>query len=129
MTVQEILQTITYRDDASQGNESIGNFQEIFSQFDALPVKVSKSGARRCTIMLRNKQTGKLTNQNVVMSPTVTDLFRGNKVTMEHIAGFPVFHGDKGFFVGLPSQGWIEVKTIKVAQWVPEAISPEDLVG
>jgi hypothetical protein len=127
--VQEILQTITYRDEQSQGNSSIGTVKEIFKDFEFLPVKHSKNGARRASLMMRNIATGKVAEQVLIMSPTLTDLFRDNKVTLNHVAGFPVFHGEKGFFVGLPSAGWVEVKKITIEQYAPQAVALEELIG
>lgn len=127
MNVQEILSSIVYHDEASKGKNDIGNFQEVFSDFEGLPVKTSKNGARRASIMLKNKQTGLVAKNPVCMSPALTDLFRSDKVTMEHIAGFPVFHGDKGFFVGLPGQGWTDIKSIKVAEYKPTVVSAQDV--
>ena len=129
MNVQEILKTITYRDEQANNSSSIGIAKEVFNDFEMLPVKISKTGARRATIMLKNKATGKVAEQTLVMSPTVTDLFRAGKIAKEHIAGFPVFHGDKGFFVGLPSAGWTDFATIKVAEYVPVAVSHDEIAS
>lgn len=128
--VQELLQTITYKDEMSSQEASLGTVKEIFKDFEILPVKHSKNGARRATIMLRNKATGKLTNQQLVMSPAVTDLFRADKITVNHIAGFNVSHIEgKGFFVMLPSAGWIEVVKLTVAEYKPQAVSLEDTIA
>jgi hypothetical protein len=128
-SVNEILQTITYRDEQFQNSSSLGTVQEIFKDFTILPIKESKNGARRASIMLKNKLTGKVAEQVLVMSTSLTDLFRADKVTTDHIAGFPVFHGEKGFFVGLPSAGWIEVSSITVKEYKPQAVALEDLIA
>jgi hypothetical protein len=128
-SVNEILQTITYRDEQFQNSSSLGTVQEIFKDFTILPIKESKNGARRASIMLKNKLTGKVAEQVLVMSTSLTDLFRADKVTTDHIAGFPVFHGEKGFFVGLPSAGWVEVSSITVKEYKPQAVALEDLIA
>lgn len=126
--VQEILKKITYRDEESQGSQSIGTAKEVFADFEFLPVKNSKNNARRASIMMKNISTGQIAQQVLVLSTAATDLFRADKINTDHIAGFPVFYSeDKGFFVGLPSAGWIVVSKIKVKQYKPELTS-QDLV-
>ena len=125
-TVQEILQEIVWKDDQQSGS-SLGVLNEVFPTAEILVVKNSRNNARRATVML--KDNGKVTH--LICSEKVTDLLRADKLQKEHLAGFPIIWNEtqSQMYLGLPSQGWIEVKTIKVAQWVPEAISPEDLVN
>jgi hypothetical protein len=106
-----------------------GVVNEVFKDFEMLPVKHSKNKARRCTIMLRNKTTGKVAAQTLVMSEPLTDLYRADKITINHIVGFPVFHGDKGLFVGLPSAGWQEISNVTAIEYKPMAVSPEELIA
>jgi hypothetical protein len=128
-TVEQLLQSITYRDEQFQNSASIGVVNEVFKDFEMLPVKHSKNKARRCTIMLRNKTTGKVAAQTLVMSEPLTDLYRADKITINHIVGFPVFHGDKGLFVGLPSAGWQEISNVTAIEYKPMAVSPEELIA
>lgn len=127
--VQELLQTITYKDEMSSKEASLGTVKEIFKDFEVLPVKNSKNGARRSTLMLKNKATGKISN-DLKCSPAVTDLFRDGKITLNHIMGFNVSHIEgKGFFVMLPSAGWQDVVKITVAEYKPQAIDPTDTIA
>jgi hypothetical protein len=114
MTKEEFLGGIVWKDSESDGNQSVGTFKEMFSEFKALPVPTSKNGATRATIMLENPATKKVFA--LVMSVRLTHLFREGKLGMEEIAGFPIFKHKthSGIYVGLPAMGWIEVKSLIV---------------
>lgn len=126
MTTQELLSTMTFTDATANDTQSVGTFKEVFTGFDILPVKHSKNGAARSTIMIRkdNKVA------TVVCSPAVTELFRANIINMEHILGFPILRGNNGgTYVTLPSLGWTAVKDMKVVDFVPAPVKHEDLIA
>ena len=127
MNVQEILQKIVWKDDSQQSGNSLGNLNVAFPKAEILLVPHSKNGARRATVML--KDNGKVTN--LICSERVTDLMRAGKLTKEHVAGFPVIYNDKqnALYLGLPSDGWIEIKSITVKEYKPQAVSMEDVIA
>lgn len=126
MTTTELLKDIVWKDEAANST-SVGNFKDLFADYSSLLVKFSKNGANRSTIML--KKDGKVTN--ITCSEKLTLLIRDGKLGMSEIAGFPVFKSDKnkGIFVGLPSDGWVEIRTIKVKDYVPAAVSVEEILS
>ena len=126
MTKTELLKDIVWKDE-SANSTSVGNFKDLFSDYSSLLVKTSKNNAARATIML--KKDGKVTN--ITCSAKLTTLIRGGKLGMNEIAGFPVFKSDtgKGIFVGLPSDGWVEVATIVVKDFVPQAVTLDEIIG
>ena len=125
MTKTELLKDIVWKDEAANST-SVGNFKELFSDYSSLLVKFSKNGANRSTIML--KKDGKVSN--ITCSEKLTALIRSGKLGMNEIAGFPVFKSDtgKGIFVGLPSDGWVEIKTIVVKDFVPAPVSMDEII-
>ena len=127
MTQQELLSKIQWRESEFAQSTSIGTFKETFSQFNALLLKKSKKGAKRATVLMTDPNDTKKTF-NVVCSETMTPLVREGVITLQEIAGFPVFHGDKGFFVGIPSQGWVPVSKITAKEFVPTAVSHADIL-
>lgn len=126
MTAEQILQSIVWRDDNPQTGNGLGTLQEVFPTAEILLVKNSKTGAKRATIMV--KKDGKVTN--LICSEQLTPLVRDGRVTKEHLAGFPIIFNDKqnSLYIGFPSTGWTEVRTITVKEFVPEAISLEEMI-
>ena len=127
MTQQELLSKIQWRESEFNQSTSIGTFKETFSQFNALLLKKSKNGAKRASVLMTDPNDTKKTF-TVVCSETMTPLVREGVITLQEIAGFPVFHGDKGFFVGIPSQGWVPVSKITAKEFKPVAISHADIL-
>ena len=128
MTQTEFLSSLVYRDSEAQSNASVGTFQELFKDFEALPIKHSKTGAAHSTIMLRNVTTNRVTN--VICSLALTNLFRANLITMNEIVGFPIFQGTNGgVFVGLPAQGWTAIATITKKDYVVAPITVNNLLN
>lgn len=126
MTKEELLSTMVYTDATANDTQSPGTLQDVFTGFDLLPVKHSKNGAERASIMARkdNKVT------TIVCSPAVTELFRANIISLEHIIGFPILRGNNGgTYVTLPSNGWTPIKDIVKVDFVPAPVSHEDLIG
>ena len=126
MTKTELLKDIVWKDE-SANSTSVGNFKELFSDYSSLLVRQSKNNALRATVML--KKDGKVTP--IVCSAKLTTLVRAGKLGMNEIAGFPVFKSDRngGIFIGLPSDGWVEISTIKVKDFVPQAVSLDEIIG
>ena len=126
MTTQQLLSDILWKDEAASGS-SVGTFQELFTDFQSLLVKESKNGAKHSTVMIR--KDGKVTN--ITCSLRLTSLVRAGKLGMSEIAGFPVFKSDKngGIYIGLPSDGWLEVRSIKVKEFIPVAVSINDTIA
>ena len=111
-----ILEKLVYREATSLDGINAGTISEVFADFEMLPVKNSKSGARRSTIMF--KKDGKVTN--VILSATLTDAFRAGVVEKEHIVGFPMIWNEekKQLFVGFPAEGWTKTATITAKDYV-----------
>jgi hypothetical protein len=126
MTTEQLLSDILWKDEAAQGT-AVGTFKEVFSEFQSLLIKESKNGAARSTIMIR--KDGKVSN--ITCSERLTNLVRAGKLGMSEIAGFPVFKSDKnkGIYVGLPSDGWLEVRSIKVKEFIPVAVTINDTIA
>lgn len=125
-TAEQILQSIVWRDDNPQTGNGLGTLKEVFPTAEILLVKNSKTGAKRATIMV--KKDGKVTN--LICSEALTPLVRDGRITAEHLAGFPIIFNDKqnSLYIGFPSTGWTEVRTITVKEFVPEAISLEEMI-
>lgn len=122
MTKEELLSGLTFTEAKGNDAQSAGTFKEVFEGFDVLPVKHSKNGAARATILVRkdNKVA------NVICSPAVTELFRANQLTINQIMGFPILKANNGgIFVTLPSTGWSAIQdiTVKDFQVVPVSVS------
>ena len=122
MTKQELLASLTFQEAKGNDVQSPGTFKEIFEGYDVLPLKHSKNGAARSSILVRkdNKVT------TIVCSPAVTELFRANQLTINQIMGFPILVGSNGgVYVTLPSTGWSAVEDIAVKdfQVVPVSVS------
>ena len=124
-TVQEILQTIVWKDTQEQGN-GLGTLKEVFPNAEILIVKVSRNNAKRATLMLRegNKVT------NVICAEKLTPLVRDGRVTKEHLAGFPLVYNEaqNSIYIGFPAEGWTEIRKITVAKWEATAVSKDDLI-
>jgi len=114
--MNSILEKLVYREATSQDGISAGTMSDVFADFETLPVKNSKNGARRSTIMF--KKDGKVTN--VILSAVLTDAFRAGVVEKEHIFGFPMVWNEekKQLFVGFPAEGWTKTATITVKNYV-----------
>ena len=127
MNVQEILNGIVWKDAKEQSGNSLGTLKEVFPTEEILIVKRSKTNALRATVML--KKGDKITN--LICSEDLTPLVRAGRVTEEHLAGFPIIHNEKqnSLYIGFPSKGWIEVKSIKVAEYVPVAVSHDEIAS
>ena len=125
MKVQEILNGLLWKDATAPSGNRMGNLKDVFPDAKVLIVKKSKNNAKRATIMV--EQNGKVTN--VICSEDLTPLVRDGRVTEEHLAGFPIIYNDKqnSLYIGFPSQGWIEVKGITVAEYKPVPVNHSDL--
>ena len=123
--MNSILEKLVYREATSQDGINAGTISEVFADFEMLPVKNSKSGARRSTIMF--KKDGKVTN--VILSAVLTDAFRAGVVEKEHIIGFPmIWNEDKQqLFVGFPAEGWTKTATITVKNYVVAPFDHNDV--
>jgi hypothetical protein len=126
--MQDINELIQWRTSETTGNASIGTFKEVFSQFEALLLCKSKNGAERATILMTDP-ADRTKTFNVVCSIEITPRVRSREITLEHIAQFPVFHGEKGFFVGIPNEGWVAVKKIVAKAYVAKPINFEKLIA
>jgi len=125
MNVQEILNGILWKDATAPSGNRMGNLKDVFPDAKVLIVRKSRNNAKRASIMV--EQNGKVTN--VICSEDLTPLVRDGRVTEEHLAGFPIIYNDKqnSLYIGFPSQGWIEVKSIKVAEYKPTVVSAQDV--
>lgn len=115
--MNQILKKLEWRDELTQNNASVGTMKEIFADFEMLPIKHSKKGAKRASFLFKDKVSKKVTN--VICSEALTPLYRNGKIKEEQILGFPVIWNEerKALFVGLPSAGWINVETITVQDY------------
>jgi|GWRWMinimDraft_13_1066021.scaffolds.fasta_scaffold01419_7 hypothetical protein len=115
--MNQVLQKLVWRDEQTQNSASVGTMKEIFADFEFLPVKNSKKGAKRATFLFKDKVSKKVTN--VICSEALTPLYRSGKIKEEQIMGFPVIWNEerKALFVGLPSTGWVGVETITVQNY------------
>ena len=114
--MNSILEKLVYREATSQDSISAGTISEVFADFEMLPVKNSRTGARRSTIMF--KKDGKITN--VILSETLTDAFRAGIIETAHIVGFPMIYNEdkQQLFVGFPAAGWAPTKSVTVKDYV-----------
>jgi hypothetical protein len=126
--MQDINELIQWRTSETTGKVSIGTFKELFSAYEALLLRKSKTGAERATILMTNPEDRTKTF-NVICSLDITPRVRSGEITLEHIAQFPVFHGEKGFFVGIPNEGWVAVKKIVAKAYVAKPINFEKLIA
>jgi len=99
--------------------------KEVFPNAEILIVKNSKNNAQRATVMV--KQNGKISN--LICSLPMTPLVRDGRITKEHLAGFPIMYNEKqnSLYIVFPSQGWVEIKDIKVAEYKPTVVSAQDV--
>lgn len=125
-TAEQILSQIVWREEKPQGT-GLGNLKDVFPDAELLVVKKSRNNAVRATIMVRkdNKVT------NVICSEDMTPLVRDGRLTIEHLAGFPLVFNEKqnSIYIGFPSQGWVETRKITVKEFKPVAVSHNDLIG
>ena len=126
--MQDINELIQWRTSENTGKASIGTFKDLFGQFEALLLRKSKTGAERATILMTDP-ADRTKTFNVICSIEITPRVRSGEITLEHIAQFPVFHGEKGFFVGIPSEGWVAVKKIVAKQYIAKPISHEKVIA
>lgn len=126
MTAEQILQNIVWREDKPQTGNGLGTLKDAFPNSEILVVKRSRNNALRATIMVRTDKGV----TNVICSEQLTPLVRDGRITAEHLAGFPLVYNEKqnAIYIGFPSTGWIEVKTITAKEFVPAAVAYEDLV-
>jgi len=126
--MQDINELIQWRTSETTGKASIGNFKELFGAYEALLLRKSKNGAERATILMTDP-ADRTKTFNVICSLDITPRVRSGEITMEHIVNFPVFHGEKGFFVGIPNEGWVAVKKIVAKAYVAKPINYEKLIA
>ena len=127
VTKTQLLAGIDWMDAKENNSKSIGTFQEIFGQFEAMLIRKSKTGAKLATILVKNEE-GK--TKAVCLSENLTALVRSNEsVTLEHIMNLPVFkHAThSGIYVGLKGQNFKPVDEIEAIDAMPSAVfNPED---
>ncbi len=125
MNVQEILNGILWKEETAQTGNNLGTLKEVFPNAEILIVKNSKNNAQRATVMV--KQNGKISN--LICSLPMTPLVRDGRITKEHLAGFPIMYNEKqnSLYIVFPSQGWVEIKDIKVAEYKPTVVSAQDV--
>lgn len=127
VTKQQLLAGIDWMDATENNNASIGTFQEIFGQYEAMLIRKSKNGAKLATVLVKN-ENGK--TKAVCCSENLTALVRSNEsVTLEHIMNLPVFkHAThSGIYVGLKGQNFKRVDEIPAIDAMPSAVfNPED---
>ena len=126
-TVEEILSKIEWKD-ASVTGTSVGTIQTFFpATAELLLVKNSKTGAKRATIMVKNGE--KVTN--LIIGEDLTVLVREGLINLDHLVGFPIMYNDKQnqLYIGRPSEGWKEVKSIVKKDYKITAVTMEDLAG
>jgi len=114
MQITEILSKLETRD-ALVSSTSIGTIKSAFPDHKMLVVRKSKNGAERASILL--EKDGQV--WTVVCSKALTPLVRENKVREEHLAQFPLVYNEErnALFLGLPANGWVEVKEIEVVDF------------
>jgi hypothetical protein len=110
----------------------LGTVQEIFGTCEMLPV--TKNIDRRATLLFRKGGTV----YTVVLGEACNKLFRAGKVNINQIFGFPVMQtklpdADTGelktaYFVGVPSNGWIDASKITVEFYKPAVVTLNDLI-
>lgn len=110
----------------------LGTVQEIFGTCEMLPV--TKNIAKRATLLF--KKDGIV--YTVVMGKACNELFREGKVNLNQIFGFPVMQteltdpdtGDlrTAYFIGVPSNGWVDASKIIVETYKPASITLNDLI-
>ena len=125
-TAEQILSQIVWREDKPQTGTGLGTLKQVFPDAEILVVKKSRTGAKRATLMVRTAKGV----TNVICSEDMTPLVRDGRVTLEHMAGFPLVWNDKqnSMYIGFPSTGWVEVKKITPKEFKPEAVSHNDLI-
>ena len=122
VTKQQLLAGIDWTDAKENQSASVGTFQELFSDFNAILVRKSKNGAKLATVLLQDPTTGK--TKPVCCSERLTALVRANEaITIEHIMNLPVFKHKEhsGIYVGLKGQNFKKVEEIQAIDLAPSA--------
>lgn len=127
VTKTQLLAGIDWMDAKENKSASVGTFQEIFGQYEAMLIRKSKNGAKLATILVKNE---KGETKAVCCSENLTALVRANEsVTIEHIMNLPVFKHKEhsGIYVGLKGQNFKRVDEIDAIDAMPSAVfNPED---
>lgn len=136
MSTVNYLEKMVFVDPTSTTGTSIGDVQTIFKGMEMRPFESTK-GAKRDSIAFRNKADGKLTF--AVMSEKMTEVNRLGylKGKEDEVAGFPVFYSETlgpnkdqaGFFIGLPTAGFVDVDTLVKKDYVPMRLNVKDLMN
>lgn len=95
----------------------------------ALVPKNFNDASKRVVIILK-KKNGQ--SAAVTCSQQVSDGLRNKTIEMGHILNFEVLEGESGIpFISLPGGSLIEVsvKSLKVKEFTPTAMSLDDLIG
>lgn len=110
----------------------LGTVQEIFGTCEMLPV--TKNIAKRATLLF--KKDGIV--YTVVMGKACNELFREGKINLNQIFGFPVMQTEltdpdtgelrAAYFIGVPSNGWVDASKIIVETYKPAAVTLNDLI-
>lgn len=117
----------------TENNENfLGTVQEIFGTCEMLPV--TKNIAKRATLLF--KKNGIV--YTVVLGKACNELFRAGKVNLNQIFGFPVMQTEltdpdtgeskTAYFVGVPSNGWVDASKIIVETYKPATVTLNDLI-
>ena len=117
----------------TENNENfLGTVQEIFGTCEMLPV--TKNIAKRATLLF--KKDGVV--YTVVMGKACNELFRAGTVNLNQIFGFPVMQTElpdpktgelrPAYFIGVPSNGWVDASKIVVETYKPATITLNDLI-
>ena len=110
----------------------LGTVQEIFGTCEMLPV--TKNIAKRATLLF--KKDGIV--YTVVMGKACNELFREGKINLNQIFGFPVMQTEltdpdtgelkPAYFIGVPSNGWVDASKIIVETYKPASVTLNDLI-
>lgn len=128
MTKKALLAGIDWTDAKENESVSVGTFQEIFGNFEALLIRHSKKGKDvRASVLVKNDEGQ---TKAIVCSTRLTELVRANEaITIEHIMNLPVFKHKEhsGIYVGLKGQNFKKVSEIDAIDLAPSAtFNPED---
>ena len=135
LSINQYLKTLVYTDAQSQESASVGTVQEVFNAFTArinVSKKLREDGTlKACTIMMTNKKTGKVTW--LTCSKALSPFVRSGEITLDHIAGFPVFRSETndGNYVGFPASATptVDVAEIEIVEYVAKAIAHNELLA
>ena len=88
-----------------------------------------KDESKRVVIVLQKKNG---TSAAVTCSAQVSEGLRKGTIELNHILGFEVLEGESGIpFISMPGGALVtvDIKTLKVKEFTPTAMSLEDLIG